>query len=64
MASYAIPPVREPSPITAMTSLSSPFISLAAAMPQASERDVVECPVSKMSCSDSFAFGKPLIPPN
>ncbi len=39
-ASKAIPPVIAPSPITAMTWLSSPLISLATAIPKAADTDV------------------------
>ena len=63
-ASYAIPPVREPSPITDTTVCLSPKRSLACARPSPAEIEVELCPVSKLSQSLSFRFGKPLIPPN
>ena len=63
-ASKAIPPVKAPSPITAITELSSPLISLALAIPSAAEIEVLLCPVLKQSASDSFVFGNPAIPPN
>jgi len=61
-ASKAIPPVKAPSPITAITLFFSPFISLALAIPSAAEIDVLLCPVSKASYSDSTALGKPAKP--
>ena len=63
-ASSAIPPVIDPSPITAITSLSSFFISLAQASPWATDIDVLLWPVSNISCSHSHSLGKPLIPLN
>ena len=63
-ASIAIPPVNAPSPITAITELSSFFISLALAIPRATDIDVLLCPVLKQSVSDSFVFGNPAIPFN
>ena len=63
-ASNAIPPVKAPSPITAITELSSPFMSLALAIPNATEIEVLLCPVLKLSVSDSLLFGKPAIPFN
>ena len=61
-ASKAIPPVRAPSPITAITSCFSFLISLLLAIPTAAEIDVEECPVSKKSYLLSFFLGNPLIP--
>ena len=61
-ASNAIPPVRAPSPITAITECFSFFISLAFAIPIAADIDVLLWPVLKQSVSDSFVFGKPAIP--
>ena len=62
IASKAIPPVIEPSPITETTLKSSLFISLAHAIPSPTEIDVELCPVSNISCSLSFSFGNPLNP--
>lgn len=58
----SIPPVIDPSPITAMTLLSSPFKSRATAIPKAAEIDVLECPVPKASCSLSLRLGNPDMP--
>ncbi len=63
-ASNANPPVREPSPMIAATLKPSAKISRDLAMPNAADMEVLLCPVSKQSCSLSFRFGKPLIPPN
>ena len=63
-ASSAIPPVKAPSPITAITLLVLPSISLALAIPNAADIDVLLCPVLKQSISDSLVFGKPAIPSN
>ncbi len=46
-ASKAIPPVREPSPITAMCFVGSPSKREASAIPMIAEIDVDECPVPK-----------------
>ena len=63
-ASKAMPPVIEPSPITAMwLRLSLPCRCAATAIPNAAEMEVEECPVPKESYSLSDIFGKPLIPP-
>ena len=48
-ASKASPPVKEPSPMTAMVWLLSPLSSLALAMPNAAEMDVLLWPVLKSS---------------
>ncbi|MNX61519.1 hypothetical protein D3C86_924530 [compost metagenome] len=62
-ASNDIPPVKAPSPITAICCLSfSPFIWEATAIPKAAEIDVEECPTPKASYSDSKRLGKPEIP--
>ena len=61
-ASNAIPPVRAPSPITAITLFLSFRISLARAIPSATDIDVLLWPVLKQSASDSQVFGKPAIP--
>ena len=61
-ASNAIPPVSAPSPITAITLWFSPFISLALAIPKATEIDVLLCPVLKLSYMLSFVFGNPANP--
>ena len=61
-ASKAIPPVKAPSPITAITLFFSPFMSLALAIPNAADIEVLLCPVLKQSVSDSFVFGNPAIP--
>ena len=61
--SKASPPVKAPSPITAITCLSfSFFIDEAAAIPKAADIDVDECPTPKASYSLSERLGKPLIP--
>ena len=44
-----MPPVREPSPMTTMTLLSSPFSSLATLMPSPAEMEVEAWPVSRAS---------------
>ena len=64
MASYTIPPVKEPSPITAAIFSFVPLILLAHAIPSAAEIDVELCPVLNASHGLSLVFGKPLIPPN
>ena len=64
MASYTIPPVKEPSPITAAIFSFVPLILLAHAIPSAAEMDVELCPVLNASHGLSLVFGKPLIPPN
>ena len=61
--SKAIPPVIEPSPITAITFLFSLLNLEAMAIPSAAETEVEECPTPKESCSLSFMFGNPLMPP-
>ena len=61
-ASIAIPPVNAPSPITATTEFSFPIMSLALAIPNAAEIDVLLCPVLKQSVSDSLVLGNPAIP--
>jgi len=61
--SKAMPPVIEPSPITAITLLWRSFRSRATASPSAAEMEVDEWPTSKQSCGDSARLGKPLIPP-
>ena len=63
-ASKAIPPVIEPSPITATTLwLLLPDKSRAQAIPRAAEIAVELCPTPKASYSLSLGVGKPLIPP-
>ncbi len=62
-ASYAIPPVREPSPITEIIVFSSLRRSLALTSPSPAEMEVELCPVSKQSHSLSFRLGNPLMPP-
>ena len=49
IASYAIPALIAPSPITAITLLVLPSLSLATAIPKAAEIDVEECPAPKGS---------------
>ena len=61
-ASSAIPPVKAPSPITAIHEFFFPCKSLALAIPNTAEIDVLLCPVLKQSASDSLLFGKPAIP--
>ena len=63
-ASYAIPPVSEPSPITEIMVLLSPFKSRAFTIPKPADMEVELCPVSKQSQGLSFRFGKPLMPWN
>jgi hypothetical protein len=62
-ASYAMPLVSAPSPMTATTSKSSPFRSRAAAMPSAAEIEVAAWPAPKTSYSDSLRLRKPDGPP-
>ena len=62
-ASYAMPPVSAPSPMTEITYSSVPRRSLAATRPIPAEMEVELCPVSKQSQSLSFLLGKPLMPP-
>ena len=50
-ASMASPPDKEPSPMSAITFLFSPFKSLALTSPVASEIDVDVCPTLNKSCS-------------
>ena len=57
-ASYAIPAVIAPSPITATTSLSSPFNLAAAAIPRAALIEVLEWPTPYVSYSLSDLEGK------
>ncbi len=64
MASYTIPPVNDPSPITAAIFSSVPLILLAQAIPRAADMDVELCPVLNASHGLSLVFGKPDIPPN
>ena len=61
-ASYAIPPVRDPSPITTATFSSPPRRSLAIEYPIAAEIPVELCPVSNASHGLSLRFGNPLKP--
>ena len=63
-ASYAIPPVMAPSPMTDTTVWSSPWISLAFTRPRPAEMEVELCPVSKASQLLSLRLGKPLMPRN
>lgn len=64
IASYAIPPVIAPSPITAIELRSSPCSSVPTAIPSAAEIDVDEWPAPNLSYSDSFRFAKPDSPPD
>ncbi len=61
-ASNAMPPERAPSPMTATTFSSPPRISLAFAIPSATEIDVELCPVLNVSAGFSLTFGNPLMP--
>ena len=58
-ASIAIPPVNEPSPITAITWLFLFSKAFALAIPKATDIDVLLCPVSKLSYFDSDILGNP-----
>ena len=62
--SKAKPPVKAPSPITAMTRASFFKSSFAASKPTAAEIEVDACPAPKLSYSLSEIFGKPEIPPS
>ena len=55
--SNAMPPVIEPSPITATTRRSMPFNATAVAMPCAYDSTVDAWLFSIQSCSDSSRFG-------
>ena len=57
--SKASPPLKEPSPITAITLPSSPFKSLALARPQARLIEVEVWPTVKKSCSLSSGLVYP-----
>ena len=59
MASYAIPAVIAPSPITAMALLSSLFKSAATAIPKVADIDVAACAAPKGSNSLSDLLVKP-----
>ena len=59
IASYAIPALIAPSPMTAITLLDLPSLSLATAIPRAAEIDVDECPAPKGSKIDSVRFVNP-----
>ena len=61
-ASYAIPPVREPSPMTDTMVSEPPDKSRAFTIPSPADMEVELCPVSKQSQSLSFRLGKPLMP--
>ena len=63
-ASIAIPPVNEPSPITAIIWSDLFSNAFALAIPKATDMDVLLCPVSKLSYSDSEILGKPDNPSN
>ena len=54
--SNASPPLKEPSPITAITFSFSPFKSLALASPDAKLIDVEVCPILNKSCMLSSGF--------
>ena len=63
--SYAIPPVRAPSPMTATTRppSGSSASRTASARPTPTLTDVLLCPVPKASCALSLRLGKPERPP-
>ena len=63
-AARAMPPVSEPSPMTATTLWSCPCASLASAMPSALARLVLACPTVIASCGDSLTLVKPDSPPS
>ena len=63
-ASYAIPPDKAPSPITATIVSSVWLISLAVTIPSAADKDMELCPLWNASQLLSFLFGNPLIPWN
>ena len=63
-ASYAIPPVRAPSPITETTWCFCPRISLACTYPSPAEIELELCPASYASQGLSLLLGKPLNPPS
>ena len=60
--SKAIPPVIEPSPITATTFLSSPLTLAATAIPIAALMELDACPAVKVSYSLSLGWGNPANP--
>ena len=62
-ASYARPPVRAPSPMTATTVSSPPVRSRAWAIPSAAETAVLAWPAPNGSYSDSLRIANPEIPP-
>ena len=62
MASYAKPPVIDPSPIIAPTLKSSFFCLLASASPKAAEIEVEACPAPITSYSLSDRLRNPLNP--
>ena len=63
-ASYAMPALIAPSPMTATHLRASPFIRAATAMPSAAEIEVDEWAVPKVSNSLSSRRGKPEMPPS
>ncbi len=63
IASYAIPALIAPSPITAITSRRSPFMSRATAMPNPAEIEVELCAAPNASYSLSTRRVKPDKPP-
>lgn len=64
MASYAMPPVMAPSPMTAITLLRLPLMSRPTAMPSPAEMDVDEWPAPKASWSLSERLVNPERPPD
>ena len=62
-ASKAMPPVIEPSPMTATTLLLRSKWLRATAKPRAAEIEVVAWPAPKQSYSLSFLFKNPEMPP-
>ncbi len=63
-ASYAMPPVIDPSPMMPTTLWSLPSWVRAAAMPSAADNDVVAWPAPKASYGLSSRFRNPDRPPN
>ena len=61
--SYASPPLKEPSPITAIIFSLAPFKFLAFAKPHAKLTEVEVCPIVKKSCSLSSGAVNPVTEP-
>ena len=62
-ASWIIPPVKAPSPMTATVKASEPLMRSPWAKPRAADREVELCPAPKQSYSLSLRLVKPERPP-